>query len=74
MSQFYTGDELGAIKSVKYTLDVETKQWKADVHTVSAEEASSGKAKAVQKLVVHRDHEENTLVSTVRSLYVSDGH
>lgn len=62
MPQFYTGDELGAIKSIKYARDVETKQWKADVQTVFGE-ASAGKAKAVQKLALHRDQEENTLVS-----------
>ena len=62
MPQFYTGDELGSIKSLKYTRDVETKQWKAEASIISGD-ASTSKAKGIQKLALHRDGEDNTLVS-----------
>lgn len=61
MPRFFTGDELGAIKSVKYTHDVESKQWKPEV-TVLAGDASAGRVKAIQKLTMQAD-EDNILVS-----------
>jgi ribosome biogenesis protein NSA1 len=68
MPRFYAGDDLGTIKSISYSHDAETKQWKAETCILS-DDALTGKAKAIQKLALHRDQEENALVSPVYFLY-----
>ena len=61
MPRFFTGDELGSVKSIRYAQDVESKQWKPEV-TVLSGDSSAGRVKAIQKLVMHGEDEDNTLV------------
>ncbi|KAI1795979.1 hypothetical protein LXA43DRAFT_697803 [Ganoderma leucocontextum] len=52
MPHFYAGDELGALKSISYTLGDNPKEWKATT-TVLVTGSSSGRSKTVQKLALH---------------------
>ncbi|GJE87198.1 hypothetical protein PsYK624_032810 [Phanerochaete sordida] len=65
MPLFYAGDELGSVKSVRYSRDPENKQWKAE-SSVLVGDASAGRAKAIQKLAMHAD-EQNTLLAAFRA-------
>lgn len=49
MPRFFTGDELGSVKSIRYSQDAASKEWKSDVAVVSS---LPGEAKSVpvQKL------------------------
>ncbi|KAI0670485.1 hypothetical protein C8Q78DRAFT_974794 [Trametes maxima] len=77
MPHFFSGDELGAIKSISYAPSESSKEWKATT-TVLVAGSSSGRDKTVQKLAVHASGSD-TLLSAVRadgsaSLYtVQDG-
>ena len=70
MPRFYTGDELGSIKSVHYTRDVESKQWKAE-SSILVGDASAGRVKAIQKLALHANEDDSALVchSFLNSVY-----
>ncbi|KAI0831196.1 hypothetical protein BC628DRAFT_1500109 [Trametes gibbosa] len=65
MPHFFSGDELGAIKSVLYTQAESTKEWKAS-STVLVPGSSSSRSKTVQKLAVYAAG-PNTLLSAVRA-------
>ncbi|KAH9854122.1 hypothetical protein C2E23DRAFT_819680 [Lenzites betulinus] len=65
MPHFFTGDELGAIKSVSYAQSGAEKEWKASA-TVLVPGSSSGRSKTVQKLAVHAAG-PNTLLSVARA-------
>lgn len=64
MLQYFTGDELGSLKSVKYSREGEAKEWKATSITL-ASEASTGRVRAVQKLAVRTDGTEKTWVCPI---------
>ncbi|KAI0046124.1 hypothetical protein FA95DRAFT_1494459 [Auriscalpium vulgare] len=78
MSRFFTGDELGSIKSVTYTPDAETKLTVALLHDGS----EAGKTRAVQKLAMFPaqstpDIEEGPLIASAHadaSVHVSRAH
>lgn len=67
MPRFYTGDELGALKSVAYTPGENPKEWKPTT-TVLIPGSSSGYSKTVQKLALHRAADSNVLVSAFLTL------
>ncbi|PCH38250.1 hypothetical protein WOLCODRAFT_149194 [Wolfiporia cocos MD-104 SS10] len=52
MPRFFTGDELGSVKSVRYTQGNTPKEWKPDIVTW---QEGDGRAKAVQKLAVSNE-------------------
>ncbi|KAI0646948.1 hypothetical protein C8Q79DRAFT_1009105 [Trametes meyenii] len=65
MPHFFSGDELGALKSISYTQGENLKEWKATT-TVLVPGSSSSRDKTVQKLAVHTSG-SNTLLSAVRA-------
>lgn len=62
MPRFFTGDELGTVKSIRYSQGENPKEWKADSF-VLAEGGADGKTRAVQKLSVCST-ESGSLVSS----------
>ena len=50
MPRFFTGDELGSVKSVRYAQDGGSKEWKSDVTVVSSMAGLEAKPAPVQKL------------------------
>ncbi|RPD66026.1 hypothetical protein L226DRAFT_608942 [Lentinus tigrinus ALCF2SS1-7] len=63
MPRFFTGDELGAIKSVAYaTGGDDGKEWKAST-SVLVSGSSSGRSKTVQKLALHRAGSDTLLAA-----------
>lgn len=56
MPLFYTGDELGSVKSVNYTRYPESKQWKPETKILVGD-ASAGRVKGIQKLALHADED-----------------
>ncbi|OBZ75240.1 WD repeat-containing protein 74 [Grifola frondosa] len=66
MPRFFVGDELGAVKSIRYTPEENNKEWKVESNILVAG-GSSGKTKAVQKLALQRDASSVTLLTAVRA-------
>ncbi|KAI0637075.1 hypothetical protein C8Q77DRAFT_1154947 [Trametes polyzona] len=66
MPHFFSGDELGAIKSISYTQAENAKEWKATATTLVPGSAESGRSKTVQKLAVHSAG-ANTLLTAARA-------
>ncbi|TCD64435.1 hypothetical protein EIP91_004080 [Steccherinum ochraceum] len=64
MPAFFTGDELGAIKHVRYAKDAEG--WKPTTTTLFAG-GSEGKGKAVQKLVAFTQVDSQCLLATAHA-------
>ncbi|KAH9901282.1 hypothetical protein C8Q73DRAFT_662670 [Cubamyces lactineus] len=65
MPRFFSGDELGAIKSISYSQGSSPKEWKVST-TVLVPGDSSGRSKTIQKLAV-QSQDSNTLLSAVRA-------
>ena len=64
MPRFFTGDELGAVKSVSCTPSDKPKEWRITPE-VLVPSSSSSRSKAVQKLALHRASESTALVLTL---------
>ena len=62
MPTFFSGDELGAIKAVAYTIGENATKWKATTTILVSGSSSSGRNKTVQKLAVHRTGSSDVLV------------
>ncbi|KAI0736961.1 hypothetical protein C8Q72DRAFT_34813 [Fomitopsis betulina] len=62
MPRFFTGDELGSVKSIRYSQDAASKEWKSDVAVVSS---LPGEAKSVpvQKLAFSVNGADRLLVA-----------
>ncbi|GBE82339.1 WD40-repeat-containing domain protein [Sparassis latifolia] len=65
MPQYFTGDELGTVKSIRYSPPDRVGEWKSEV-THLLEGGAGGKARAVQKLTVSRVDSE-TLLTAARA-------
>ncbi|OJT15748.1 WD repeat-containing protein 74 [Trametes pubescens] len=65
MPHFFSGDELGAIKSVSYAQGEKKNEWKPTT-TILVPGSTSGRSKTVQKLAVHSAGSE-TLLSALRA-------
>ncbi|KAI0361982.1 hypothetical protein OH77DRAFT_1515308 [Trametes cingulata] len=76
MPHFFSGDELGAIKSISYAQGDNPKEWKAST-TILVPASTSGHSKSIQNLALHSSGPES-LLSAVRadgsaSLYNTEG-
>ncbi|KAL7283312.1 hypothetical protein ACG7TL_002741 [Trametes sanguinea] len=65
MPHFFSGDELGAIKSINYTQGSNEKEWKASTN-VLVPGSSSGRTKTIQKLAV-QPLDSSTLLAAARA-------
>ncbi|PIL23894.1 hypothetical protein GSI_13645 [Ganoderma sinense ZZ0214-1] len=66
MPHFYSGDALGALKSVSFSLVDSPTEWKATT-TVLVPGSSSGHSKTVQKLASYQTPESSTLLAAVHA-------
>lgn len=63
MPHFFSGDELGSVKSVKFSKSEDSKSWKPEVRTVVSglDSESADKTRAIQKLVVAQNDSETSV-------------